>query len=243
MSPQYQVNRQSMLGGRLTPAVKWLVIITTGVYLLQFAARHAGYGEQFMLLFALTPAMTAGKLFLWQPLTYLFLHATNDPMHLILNMFGLWMFGSVFEGMWGTRKFLRFYLLCGVIAGLCVVLSGFVSATAWVTPTIGQSGALYGLIAAFGVIFAEQNIYFYALIPIKAKVFVWILVGMAVLFALAGSPYSLPAHMGGLVAGWLLVTGNWKPKRIYYRYKLRRLERQRRRLNVIQGGGGDRYIN
>jgi membrane associated rhomboid family serine protease len=227
-----------MLGGRLTPAVKWLVIGTTAIYLGQFAARYAGIEAALLLLLGVTPAQVVGSGFFWQVGTYMFLHSTGDPMHLVLNMLGLWMFGSVLEEMWGTKKFLVFYFVCGVFGGLCVVFSGLIIPSAWTIPTIGQSACVYGLIGAFGVLFAEQNIYFYAIIPVKAKVFVWVLVAIAVLYALAGSPYSFPAHMGGLLMGYLLVTGNWNPRLLWLKLRYWRLTRNRRKLRVVDGGGG-----
>jgi membrane associated rhomboid family serine protease len=227
-----------MLGGSLTRSVKWLIVVTTAIYLAQFAARYGGLEKELLARLALTPGLFVGSLALWQPFTYLFLHATTDPMHLVLNMLGLWMFGGPLEQIWGTRKFLFFYGVCGVAGGLCVVLGGLLVPSWWLVPTIGQSGALYGLIGAFGVIFAEQRIWFYAVIPVKAKVFVWVLVGIAVLYALAGSPHSFPAHMGGLLCGVLLVTGWWNPRLLWLKLQYWRLTRRRGRLRAIDGGGG-----
>jgi membrane associated rhomboid family serine protease len=226
-----------MMGGRLTPAVKWLLMTTTAAYLLQFAARYAGFEGTAMMLFALTPVIALGKLFLWQPFTYLFMHSTADPAHLLLNMLGLWMFGTQLERLWGARKFLVFYLVCGVFGGLCVILSGVLFKGLWSVATIGQSGSVYGLMAAFGVIFAEQYVYFYAIIPIKAKVLTWILVLAAVLYALAGSAHSFPAHMGGLFCGWLLVTGNYRPKMLWLKFQYWRLRSRKAKFRVIDGGG------
>jgi membrane associated rhomboid family serine protease len=234
---RYTSQQRSMLGGSLTPAVKWLLITTTATYLGQFVVRQLGFESALMMLFALTPALAAGQLYVWQVFTYMFLHSTSDPSHLLLNMLGLWMFGSQLERVWGTRKFLFFYFTCGIFGGLCVVLAGAIFPSAWVIPTIGQSGAIYGLIAAFGLIFSEQQVYFYAIIPIKAKVFTWVLIGIAVLYALAGSRQSFPAHMGGLLCGWLLVTGNYRPKLWWLKLQYWRINRKKKKLRVIDGGG------
>ena len=77
--------------------MKWLIIITTVVYMGQFATKYAGFENAVLMVFALTPGLAVGSHFFWQAFTYLFLHATNDPMHLVLNMLGLWMFGSPLE--------------------------------------------------------------------------------------------------------------------------------------------------
>lgn len=208
------------------------------IYLCQFAARFLGLEKAVLLHLALTPGIAVGGLEPWQIFTYLFLHSTTDPMHLVLNMLGLWMFGGPLEQMWGAKKFLFFYFACGVFGGLCVIAAGAIVPAWWLVPTIGQSGALYGLIAAFGVLFAEQRIWFYAIIPVKAKVFVLILVVIAALYALAGSPYSFPAHMGGLLCGWLLVTGYWNPRLLWLKLQYWRLMRRRGKLRAVDGGGG-----
>jgi membrane associated rhomboid family serine protease len=143
-----------MLGGALTRAVKWLIIVTTAIYFAQFAAKYAGFEKQAVMYLGLTPGLAVGELRLWQVFTYLFLHSVADPMHLVLNMLGLWMFGSPLEQMWGARKFVVFYLVCGVVGGLCVIAAGALVPAWWLIPTIGQSGSVYGLIGAFGVLFA-----------------------------------------------------------------------------------------
>ena len=109
----------------------------------------------------------------WQLFTYLFLHSLASPGHILFNMLGLWMFGAPIEETWGTRRFLQYYFLCGVGAGICVVAAALAFGGAS-QPTIGASGAIYGLLLAFGMLFPEQEILVMFLFPIKAKYMVMI---------------------------------------------------------------------
>src|SRR5690606_12189968 len=107
--------------------------------------------------------------YLWQLATYMFLH--GGFMHILFNMFALWMFGGELERTWGTRPFVRFYLVCGIGAGITTVLATPGS----VIPTIGASGAVYGILLAYGILFPDRIIYLYMILPIKAKYFVMII--------------------------------------------------------------------
>jgi len=115
-------------------------------------------------------------------------------------MFALWMFGYILENYWGSRRFLFYYLVCGVGAGLCNILI-----PGWGL-TVGASGAVYGVLLAFGMMFPEERIYLYFLMPIKAK---WFVIGYAVIELLEGIFVSDGiahfAHLGGMLFGLLLI--------------------------------------
>ncbi len=201
----------------LTPMVRRLLFLCTAVTVAMLilsrvqpasAAMILSYGE-------LKPTLVAhGSV--WQLFTYLFLHV--DPWHLLFNMLGLYLLGISFERLWGSRSFLRFIILSGMGAGVAVCLVGWI-VPAWSSPTIGLSGSLMALIAAYAVMFPEQQIMIYGVLPLKGKNLVWICAGMDVLFALAGSNVSLPAHFGGLAMGYLLVTGRWRPSKWFPKRK------------------------
>jgi membrane associated rhomboid family serine protease len=219
------------IGPRLTPMVKYIVIACVAAFLLQIPA------PRFMLLaFGLTPLRVIQDFFVWQPFTYLFLHAGG--LHLLFNMFGLWMFGSELETYWGSRKFLGFFFFTGVGAGILSILMHPWSPV----PTIGASGAVYGVLMAYGMMFPDRMVYLNFLLPVKVKYFVAVLGAIAFLsaFFATGTAVDHFAHLGGMFFAFLYMKGWTTPGRIresYYRWRLRRMER---RFRVYEGGRKDR---
>lgn len=134
----------------------------------------------------------------WQVFTYQFLH--GGFFHLFFNMFALWMFGMELETLWGSRRFLTYYLLSGVGAAIVQILIATV-------PTLGASGAVYGILLAFGMTFPNRQIFMFPLfIPIKAKYFVMIFAGIELFSGLRGSDgIAHFAHLGGAATGFLLL--------------------------------------
>jgi membrane associated rhomboid family serine protease len=200
-------------GYGLTPFVKNLMIIMGIVFLLQmFVSRW------FDLYFGLVPVLVWKKYFLWQLFTYIFLHGGFS--HILFNLLALWMFGGELENYWGAKKFLFYFFFCGVGAGICTVIFSpyqFV-------PTIGASGAIYGLLLAFGWLFPNRLIYIYFLFPIPAKYFV-IIYGIIELFSSAsgtGGGIAHLTHLGGLLFGLFYMaypTIRQRIRREYYRRK------------------------
>jgi membrane associated rhomboid family serine protease len=194
----------------MTPMLKRIMIANGIVWLVELVTRtDTGLGD-FVEHMALTPAAVYPGLELWQPFTYMWLHSQFDYWHIVLNMLFLWMFGGTLEIAWGSKAFLRFYLLCGVGAGLVVFALGvFFSPT---TPVLGASGAIYGLIIAWAIVYPNRIIYFFGLFPIKGKHFVLFPIGIAVLeFLTRSQGVSHASHLGGMAIGALLVTGFWRP--------------------------------
>ncbi len=208
-------------GPTITRMVKLLIIVNVAVFLWQSLADLAG-GYGVIKIFGLTPYLVVHKLFLWQLGTYLFLHGGIG--HIFFNMFALWMFGSELERYWGPRAFLKFYFVTGIGAGFLSVLAD-PSGTA---PTIGASGAIYGVLMAYGMMFPNRYVYLYFLFPVKVKYFVGVL-GLIAFFSSLSAPGSTiahVAHLGGMMVaffylkGWLSLSGI---KRVYYRWRLKRL--------------------
>lgn len=200
-------------GYGLTPVVKNLMIITGIVFFLQmFVSRW------FDLYFGLVPILVWKKYFLWQLFTYIFLHG-GFP-HILFNLLALYMFGGELENYWGSKKFLFYFFFCGIGAGICTVIFSpyqFV-------PTIGASGAIYGLLLAFGWLFPNRPILIYFLLPIPAKYFV-IIFGLIEFFSSMGGSGGGVAHLthlGGLLFG-LFYMGypaiRQKIRREYYKRK------------------------
>ena len=227
---------------RMTPVNRAILIACCAVWVVQFllyVGFHSTWPERVL---GLVPDAVASG-WIWQPATYLFLHAPNVPMHLLLNMLVLWMFGGELERHWGGGRYLAYYLICGVGAGIFVTAQALVRGepVALLTPTVGASGAIYGLILAYGVIFAERVVYFMALFPMKAKVMAWILFAIAFLSNLSQGPDGLShiAHLGGMVVGWVYLKRAWRLGEVFreLRWKLRR-----RRFKVMPPDD-DRWIH
>jgi membrane associated rhomboid family serine protease len=193
----------------------------------------------------LVPAMTVHGA-VWQPFTYMFLHSPLDPFHILLNMLVLWMFGGELERHWGGRRYLTFYLVCGVGAALFVVAQAFVRASiaplAWGMSTIGASGAIYGIILAYGITFAERTVLFMMIFPMRARTMTWILFAIAFFsnFSQARDRLSHIAHLGGMVVGWLYLKRAWRIGDLIrdLRWKIKR-----RRFKVTRPGDDDRWIH
>jgi membrane associated rhomboid family serine protease len=194
---EYGPPRPIVFGGDLAPGVRALLFTTIGVFVFQTLAQLLA-GVRLERLFGLVPYDVTHHLFLWQPVSYLFLH--GGFWHILFNMLALWMFGSRLELLWGTDRFLRFYFVTGVGAALCSTL---VSPQSTI-PIIGASGAIYGLLAAYGLLFPDETLLLYFVIPIKAKYFVLILGAITFWSSFAGSSDGVAhvAHLGGMLFGW-----------------------------------------
>ncbi len=225
----YQRNYYGGYGRSLTPAVKWLLISNIVIFLIQQL-----FPRGLVYLFGLSPYYMWEQRAFWQPITYMFLH--GGIMHLLFNMLVLWMFGSALEGVWGTAFFLRYYFITGIGAGL---------SNAILTPNseaiiIGASGAMYGLLAAYGILFPNNIVYFYFLIPIKAKYLVAIFGGIEFLASLypGASPIAHIVHLGGMVVGVLYLTRDrifrWFKRSLKNYHHQREFERQRQKAENIE---------
>ncbi len=198
----------------LTPMVKKLIIGNVVVWVLEMLVDKLILGQPwFMANLGLLPQSIFDHFSLWQLLSYMFLHAYN-PMHLLFNMLLLWWIGSELEQRWGGRLFLTYYLVCGIGAAVLYLLALFSytlishSALGWGNPVVGASGAIFGLLLAFGLIFGERVIAFMMLFPMKAKYFVMILGGIELANLLnngLASDVANLAHLGGIVSGFLFL--------------------------------------
>lgn len=215
----------------MTPMVKMLLIINAAVWVAELLVVHWINSPLPIELLALTPERVYPGWFLWQPFTYMWLHSASDLSHILLNMLFLWMFGSTLEQSWGGKAFLKFYLYCGIGAGLVVFISGKIFAPS--IPVLGASGAIYGLVAAWALVYPNRVIYFFGIFPMKGKHFVLIPIGFAVFdFLTRAQGVSHAAHLGGMAVGALLVTGYWRPDRIRKKFRYWYL---RRKLKVLEG--------
>jgi membrane associated rhomboid family serine protease len=179
------------------PAVKHLLIVNLLVFVALSNPMLYGFLMEFGALWPIGSGMFAP----WQLVTYMFLHAGFG--HILFNLFALWIFGQGIENYWGTKRFTIYYFLTGIGAALIHMWIGGTGA-----PTVGASGAVYGILIAFGMMFPERYIMLLIPpIPIKAKYFVAIF-GVIELFSGIMRPDSGIAHfahLGGMVVGYILI--------------------------------------
>jgi len=213
--------------------VKNLILITAGVYLFQMISFLLPWKQLagFTSWFYLDPSLIVESFYIWQPFTYQFLH--GGITHLLLNMLVLWMFGSELQEKWGGRKFLYFYLGCGSATGLVIFL--FNLNFAYTQPTLGASGAIYSLLAAYLLYWPDRYLLLMFIVPVKVKYVVLILAFISLLLLLGEQGFtrvSHIAHLGGFVVGYITVKYIFHDKtflqwdfpipKFYQRYKARR---------------------
>lgn len=210
----------------LPPVVKNLLIINALFFLADVVLGFKGIDLSNWL--GLHYFQASGFAF-WQPVTYMFMHGNFG--HLFFNMFALWMFGAAVENYWGVKKFLIYYFVAGIggalvyelwqyidfnyimhvqdYSGVQISLNQTISVDQFMNrfTMVGASGAVYGLLLAFGMLFPNSLIYIYFLIPVKAKWFVLIYGGIEVLYCIFASSDGIAhiAHLGGMLFGLLLI--------------------------------------
>lgn len=223
----------------LTPVVKLLLVSCCAVWAIEFVVEKlVGYGD-LIFLFGIVPPLVVGG-YVWQPFTYMFLHATSAIWHLLFNMLVLYMVGGELERHWGGKRFLTYYLVCGVGAGICVTVAGLLSGSE--LPTIGASGAILGLILAYGVVFADRVVLFMLIFPMKARTLAWIVFAVALFYTweARADGVSHVAHLGGMVVGYLYLKRAWRVGEFYreLRWRVRR-----RRFRVMPPRDQDPWIH
>jgi len=244
------MRRTSSMGLSFPPftrAVKQLLIANGAVFLaVALLGVFVEGGERWVQIhFGLVPALVVFRFWIWQLVTYAFLHA--GLWHILFNMLALWMFGAQLEQDWGYNIFMQFYFFCAIGAGLTTVAVSFTGllGASPVVPTVGASGAIFGLLLAFGILHAESEIMLFP-IPflIKAKYFIMGLIFIEVFLTLSaahqpGASVAYMAHLGGLIFGYIWL--KFVPRRgfgyatsermygirnSYYRWKRRRAARK-----------------
>ncbi|MBI3662059.1 MAG: rhomboid family intramembrane serine protease [Acidobacteria bacterium] len=223
-------------GGVLTPAVKALLIANGVVFVLQSLA-PVGVDVAINHWLGLVPRGVTHGLRLWQPFTYLFLHGTF--WHLFWNMLALWMFGCDLERVWGQRRFLSYYFLTGVGAACINILVKTIAdpggLSSSLIPTIGASGAIYGILIAAAVLFPDRRIYM-ILPPVELPMRVYVFIMGAISFfgtiGASGDNVSHVSHLGGMLVGYLYLrrgsfffgvrnrVTDWKRERLRKRFEV-----------------------
>ncbi len=231
-------NQSVRFGPASTPdVIKILMILNVGVFILQHVFKEVSFA------FTAIPVLFWTEGYLWQPFTYMWLHSPQSLSHIGFNMLALWMFGSPLASTWGQKRFLRFYLLSGLGAGLLIVtwpalpgLFGMDASPSYTMPTLGASGAVFGVLLAYSLTWPDRTIMLlFPPIPVKALYFIPFLFLMQFLFGPAN--VSTVGHLGGVLAGWILLRRSRKerllPSLSSLKYRWRRY-RMRRNLRAVE---------
>ena len=240
--------RSYLGGGGLPPAIKWLLIVNTALFLALFFLR--GSILSVFTSLALVPNQVVHSAAVWQLATYMFLHV--GVMSFVFNMLALWMFGRELEESWGTTRFLQFYFLCGCGAGVLVIAAAYIFGGA-AEPVIGSIGAIYGILAASAALWPERDVLF-IFFPMKMK---WFVLLIAVIDFLVSypSPGQL-ALLTGLGFGYFYAKspvrsrgrgrGPSPMESLRAQYQAWKIKRAKRKFQVYlrkQGSGRDDIIN
>lgn len=240
-----------------SPVVKNLLIVNGVLWILGCVILDRWILGQPLIsyYFGFTPSLFVENFYLWQIFTYMFLHAVS-PFHILFNMVSLYFFGSELEQRWGSRSFLIYYLVTGVGAGVIYLLGMLIVALfkgeppiGYSSPVIGASGAVFGLLLAYGILFSERLIYFFGVFPLKAKHFVLLIGGfefVSLLTSGANNQIANLAHIGGLITGYIYLAGWTK-----WRQKKWSVGKARRNLRLVvnksskddEPGDGPKYWN
>jgi len=185
-----------------------LIIINIAVFILEILLSRTN----FIVMFGLSPRLVVTRGFVWQLVTYMFLHV--GFWHLILNMFIIWMFGSQLEAVWGGERFLRYYIICGLGGALFSFIFAFNALV------IGASGAGYGILLAYAVLFPYNQIYVWGIFPVRARTLVIVLAAIEFLSGISGADgIAHFGHLGGMAAGLLYMRTDHRAWRFWGRLK------------------------
>ncbi len=196
----------------LTPVTRVLILICVITYFIDFTLSHLGFsvgGYALNEILGIVPLQVRDHGWVWQFLTYIFMH--GHPLHLLLNMLILWYFGSEIEMRMGRWEFLRYFLICGIGAGVFnygVNVLFFSDVARLSHPIIGASGAIFGILAAYGIFFSENYFLVFFLFPMKAKYFVLLMAGIELIMGVENNRQAQDnvahfAHLGGMGVGAL----------------------------------------
>ena len=159
------------------------------------------FNHNIFLLFSLTPSLVIEG-YIWQLFTYQFNH--GGILHLFFNMLVLFLMGVEIENKMGSRSFFKYYLLCGLGAGVFITVIPFLLQFNSSVPTVGASGAIYGVMMAYSFFWPDRYVYVWFVVPIKIKYLVWILIAVSFIFTFDNtSSVSHVGHLGGFITGYL----------------------------------------
>ena len=221
---QFNPSEVSYKSQFFTDAIRTLVLVNVIVYILQSLS---GKEDMFFRLFGLVPSSFLSELMIWQPFTYMFFHApfysSVGISHILLNMLGLWVFGRELEQAWGKNNFLKYYFVTGIGSGLVTFLFQINSDS----PVIGASGAVYGVLLAYGLSYPNRMLYIWGIIPVKSLWLV-IIMGAIAFFGLLGNADGIShvTHISGMVIGYFMLNKKWRWRELLFKIRKKIIEFQ-----------------
>ena len=199
-----------------TNAIKVIISVNFGIFVLQSLSQSEAL---FFPLFGLVPKLVWSDRMIWQPFTYLFLH--GGVWHILINMFVLWMFGGELERLWGKHEFLKFYFITGIGSGLVTLLFDLQS----MTPIVGASGAVYGVLLAYGLTYPNRTVYLYGIIPVKS---IWFVLGIGLIAFMSSfnnmSQISHMTHLSGMLIGYFMLKKPFRLSGLWFQIRKKTLE-------------------
>jgi len=225
--PRYRIS----FGGPLTPAVKSILIACGITFLLQLIA-----GEKMIFIFGLIPVLVWKDFFIWQLGSYIFLH--GGLFHLLFNLFALFMFGCELERLWGSRFFIKYFFITGVGAGISTAVFN----PSMTIPTVGASGAVFGILMAYALYYPNRIVYFNFIFPIKIKYLVLIYGVLTFYFSFSdtGGNIAHIAHLGGMLFGFVYLKFYFFKGFVKQQILKLKIKRLRRRFHVVDKNKKDR---
>ena len=235
---------------RTTPCVKMLITanLICWFFLICIIQNFFLKTDLIYHLLGFTPLAVTHSFFIWQFFTYMFIHGAG-VFHILFNMMVLWMFGSELEQLWGRRFFFTYYLVCGVGSALVYFIGvtlyslfGGSSAVAGI-PVVSASGAVFGLLLAYGWIFGDRIILFMFIFPMRARTFTILIACVELMTMLNsgfGSPVANLAHLGGLLSGFLFLkfrsisqgSAGWSS---LFKFRLKFWNRRKTKITILNG--------
>jgi len=220
-----------------TPILRGLLVANVGVFLFEMffgKLRFSGVPIDFYIAkYLYLWPLGSGNFYPWQLFSYMFLHGSFT--HLALNMLIFWMFGSQFEVIWGPKKFLIYYFLCGLGGAVAhLLISPLLGGSA---PLLGASGAIYGFLIAYGLLFPDQLVFVFFLIPMKAKYAIGIFVALEFMSVGAADNIGHLAHLGGAVAGLIYLLATSGGLSLFSNMRIRRSQGKENDWSSRSSGG------
>lgn len=215
---------QFRIGGPMTPVLRVFIYANIAIFVFTMLLTEQGR-MQFFTMFGLVPEIFWDRLYIWQLVSFNFLH--SGLSHIFFNLFALWVFGGELEKKFGSRRFAIFMAISGIGGGISMLMTS----PGMQIPVVGASGIVYGVLLAYGLTYPNRIVYLYFLIPIKVKTLVIIFGGIEIISSISGSNTGVAhlAHLGGMVFGYLYLYYDklyMKVRERYYRKKLTNLRKK-----------------